>query len=58
MFLIQSGFTLVDFSVPARDVAMTHPPSEAPLCEDVSSERDGFLFALGNCVMFCVILGA
>jgi hypothetical protein len=27
----------VDFTVPTREVAMTHPPAEAPLCEDVSN---------------------
>ena len=30
------GFTLVDFTIPTRDVPMSHPAAEAPLCNDVS----------------------
>lgn len=34
--LIQSNFTLVDFSVPTRDHPMSHAPAQPPLCEEVS----------------------
>ena len=30
------GFTLVDFTIPTRDVPISHLPTEAPLCNDVS----------------------
>jgi len=31
------GFTMVDFTIPARDVPISHPPAEAPLCNECRS---------------------
>ena len=32
------GFTLVDFSIPTREVPISHPGVQAPLCDEVSPE--------------------
>lgn len=39
-FTLQSGggFTLVDFSIPTREVPISHPGVQAPLCDEVSPE--------------------
>ena len=36
-FTLQSGggFTLVDFSIPSREVPISHPGAQAPLCDEV-----------------------
>ena len=30
------GFTLVDFTIPTREVPISHPGAQAPLCDEVT----------------------
>ena len=41
-FSLQSGggFTLVDFTIPTREVPIAHPGAQAPLCDEVSRSND------------------
>eukprot|EP00731_Ephydatia_muelleri_P031593 Em0023g100a len=44
------GFTLVDFSVPTRDLPVSHPVAEAPLCGDCHTQELCFFDPLcGGC---------